>query len=281
MDIIPRLIMGSMISLSASNMLEEIMLYEGPSPIIKPIDKVSIIIPSLNEEVFIEKSLYTINKQSIINKYPEYFETILVDSGSTDNTVELAKRYVDKVIQIDTKGKLTARNIATDLSKGNIIVSGDADTLYPINWLNNLLTPFNDLYNDSYNYSCREPIVAVIGSTVDHSIPYIPGHLFTYAELINKNLLEKDRMTGRNCAYWKHYFYMSGKFNEQINQQNVYEMINEEEKEFGHRLSKLGKVVFKMSAGCYHLGGERIGCRQDTINKAVCDKYKIGIERFG
>ncbi len=47
----------------------------------KPIDTVSIIVPSFNEEKFIKKSLSSIRGQSILNEYPEYFEIILGDSG--------------------------------------------------------------------------------------------------------------------------------------------------------------------------------------------------------
>ena len=76
----------------------------------EPIDTVSIIVPSFNEERYIKKTLTSIRGQSIIEEYPKFFELIVVDNGSTDNTVDIAERYADKVIIENRKGKLTARN---------------------------------------------------------------------------------------------------------------------------------------------------------------------------
>ena len=53
-------------------------------------------------------------------------------------------------------------------------------------------------------------------------------------------------------------FYLSGYFDESINQMNVYEMVREEEQEFGPRLSKFGKIVFKMNANCIHLWRKKL-----------------------
>ena len=54
--------------------------------------KVSIILPTLNEEKNIKKIVYSINK-----KFKENFEIIFVDDNSDDNTqkeiVEIAKKF--------------------------------------------------------------------------------------------------------------------------------------------------------------------------------------------
>lgn len=239
----------------------------------KPVDTVSIIVPSFNEEQFIKKSLSSIRGQSIIQEYPEYFEVLLVDSGSEDRTVELATQYVDKIITTTVRGKLTARNLAIDHAKGNIIVNVDSDSYYGPFWLNTLLKPFNNLEYD--NLAC------VVGSTYDQSIPGIPTPIRNIAEWVDRNILSPQRIVGRNSAFWKHSFYLSGKFNETINQMNVDDMLQEEEYGFGKKLSKLGKIVFKMNANCVHLGGQRIGCRLGTGNRDMCEKYGINIERFG
>ncbi len=243
----------------------------------KPIDTISVIIPSFNEERFIKKSLSSLRGQSILNEYPEYFELILVDSGSIDNTVPIAEPYVDRIITTKTRGKLTARNLATSHSQGNIIVSVDSDTYYPPFWLNSLLEPFNNITNSQYNPS----ISGVVGSTYDPDIPGIPILIRNFAEIADRKIIHPFQMVGRNSAYWKHKFYQTGQFNENINQMNVKAMVKEEEQDFGTRLSKLGKVIFKLNANCVHLGGERIGCRHGTTNKEYCDTQGISIERFG
>lgn len=244
---------------------------------IEPIDTVSIIVPSFNEEPFIKKSLSSIRGQSIIQEYPQYFELLLCDSCSTDNTVKIAEPYVDQIITTTKRGKLTARNLAIDQAKGNIIVSADADTYYGPFWANGLLKPFFDVYNLYYDPN----IVCVVGSTYDQSIPGIPTPLRNIAEFVDRCILNPQRVVGRNSAFWKHSFYQIGKFDETINQMDVNAMIQEEEYGFGNKLSKLGRIAVKMNANCVHMGGQRIGCRVGTGNKEVCRDYKIGIERFG
>lgn len=241
----------------------------------KPVDTVSIIIPSLNEEKFIKKSLQSIKSQSIITEYPEFFETILIDSNSTDNTVPIAENYVDRLIQTNKRGKLTARNLATLESKGNIVVSVDSDTYYPPYWLNTLLEPFNNINSPTYDPT----VIGVVGSTYDPYIPHIPTLLRNYAEILNRKILSPNQMIGRNSAYYKHLFYTIGLFNEQISQLSVSEMLAEEEYEFGKRLSKMGNIKVKLNANCVHLGGQRIGCRIGTSNDEQCKS--ISIERFG
>lgn len=243
----------------------------------KPIDTVSVIIPSFNEEQFIKKSLSSIRGQSIINEYPEYFELILVDSGSTDNTVPIAEPYIDKIITTKVRGKLTARNLATLQSNGNIIVSVDSDSYYPPFWLNTLLEPFNNIESPTYT----NKISGVVGSTYDANIPGVPIIVRNFAEIIERKIIHPLRMFGRNHAYWKHQFYQTGIFDESINQMNNKEMIQEEEHNFGLRLSKIGKIVYKLNANCIHLGGQRIGCRHGTTNKEYCNTQGISIERFG
>lgn len=50
--------------------------------------KASVIIPMYNEERYISRCLESLKKQTFKN-----FETILIDDGSTDKTVEIASKY--------------------------------------------------------------------------------------------------------------------------------------------------------------------------------------------
>ena len=60
--------------------------------------KVSIIIPIYNREVFVKPALNSIFKQN----YPKNkIEVLLVDAGSTDRTLEFAKKYPVRIIHID------------------------------------------------------------------------------------------------------------------------------------------------------------------------------------
>lgn len=92
---------------------------------VEPIDTVSIIVPSLNEEPFIKKCLSSIRGQSIIQEYSQYFELILCDSCSTDDTVKIAEQYADKIINVPIRGKSTARNLAVKYQKEGKSIEND------------------------------------------------------------------------------------------------------------------------------------------------------------
>lgn len=263
-----RYVFGALVSSLA---ISDIIKYQMDKPDMKtkpPVDSVSIIMATLNEERHIEMCLSSIRDQTIIKIYPHNFEIILVDSGSRDRTVELARPYVDKIIHVP-KGKLTARNLATDQTSGNIIVSVDADCYYPENWLNTLLSEFYD-----------PNVVAVSGTAFDNEMHPFAQNFIYILDNIGRVISYHNKMSGRNSAYYKHLFYLTGRFNENINQLDVDEMLKEEEHGFGDRLAKYGIVKYKLNAATVHLGGYRGLCRIGLRDER-CENDKIRIERFG
>lgn len=250
MSLLKKLIFGGFGVLVSSDIIEHKMIQHD-AEIFEPVDMISIVMPCFNEEKFVEIATSSIRHQSIFNIYPEMFEFMFVDSGSTDNTVSLAEPYVDRIL-ITPRGKLTSRNIATNEAKGNIIVSVDADTYYPPLWLNTLLEPFNNLSNPDY-----ENVVAVSGSTFDYSINHVPGPLFSLGDFLYNKIINTHRIVGRNSAYLKHVHYLAGGFDETVNQSHISSLFREEEGLYGQRLSRFGKVIYKLSASCCHLGGSK------------------------
>jgi len=87
---------------------------------------ISIVVPAYDEEITIAKCI-----ESLLNlDYPEY-DVIVVDDGSTDRTFEIAKRFETskvRVIHQENQGKANALNNGILLSKGDIVVTVDADT---------------------------------------------------------------------------------------------------------------------------------------------------------
>ncbi len=249
------------------------------SRVLQPQEKVSIIMPSYNEAKYIEISAASVRNQDIVQQYPDQFEFILVDSGSTDNTLELAKPYFDKIITAP-RGKLTARNLATNLASGDLIVSVDGDSYYPQYWLNSLLEPFNDKLNPKW-YG----VVAVSGSTYDDKFPrllYLPAwHVFY---LVHVGQGQSNFIVGRNSAYYKYAHYLADGFNEHIDQFDFWKVNREEESLYGKRLSNYGNVIYKLNAPCYHLGGQKDLCRlyKDIHLPSLndCNTYKFGTDRF-
>lgn len=86
-------------------------------------NKISIITPSYNQGHFIEQTI-----DSILSQGYENLEYIIMDGGSTDNTVEVIKKYEKHITHwesVKDKGQSDAIN------KGFKMVTGDI-----INWLN-------------------------------------------------------------------------------------------------------------------------------------------------
>jgi rhamnosyltransferase len=102
----------------------------------------SIIIRAFNEEVHIGRLLEGIQKQNQKN-----IEIILVDSGSTDKTVEIAKRYPVKIVTIEeenfTFGRSLNYGIDVATSEIMIIISAHCFPVYP-DWIEQLSVPFED-----------------------------------------------------------------------------------------------------------------------------------------
>lgn len=94
---------------------------------IKPVSPmVSVIMPVYNAEQYIEEAVNSILKQSYKN-----IELILVDDGSSDNSVEVLKRIMDKrcVLHINqvNQGIATSRNIALKMARGKYVAFMDDD----------------------------------------------------------------------------------------------------------------------------------------------------------
>jgi len=87
--------------------------------------KISVIIPTLNEESHIEKTI-----QSVIKQEGDY-ELYVVDGESTDNTVAIAKRYT-KVIN-SKRGRAIQMNAGANLCRGDVLLFLHGDTLLPDN----------------------------------------------------------------------------------------------------------------------------------------------------
>jgi len=93
---------------------------------------VSIIIPTRNNAETIERCLESVKKQT----YGK-IEIIVIDGGSSDKTIELAKKYTGMVVILDLeevpKGHFTAtyqRNYGVKISSGELVYYLDADMIF-------------------------------------------------------------------------------------------------------------------------------------------------------
>lgn len=91
--------------------------------------KVSVVIPAYNSQSSIVRCL-----QSIVNQTFQLHEVIIVDDGSTDDTVAVIENFIInhqdlefKVFQQRNSGPSTARNLGIEKSSGEFIAFLDAD----------------------------------------------------------------------------------------------------------------------------------------------------------
>jgi glycosyltransferase involved in cell wall biosynthesis len=96
---------------------------------------ISIVVPVKNEEKRINATLQSLAKID----YPNY-EVIIVDGGSTDDTINSAKEFPFKIIQATNSTPGQGRNIGVKNSSGEVIAFTDGDCMPEKNWLKNALS---------------------------------------------------------------------------------------------------------------------------------------------
>ncbi|MDT0647440.1 glycosyltransferase [Zunongwangia sp. F260] len=101
--------------------------------------KISIVIPSYNKGHFIQETLESLKAQTFLN-----WEAIVVDDGSTDDSVNIIQDYCKKDSRLkflkrnsNPKGGSACRNIGIDHAHGKYIMFLDADDVLAPNCLKN------------------------------------------------------------------------------------------------------------------------------------------------
>ncbi len=100
--------------------------------------KISVIIPTFNEEKIIEKCL-----RGIHNQTHEDWELIVVDGGSTDRTISLAEEQADQVIIDGIKNVGHSRNLGAMKASGEVFAFLDGDSIPSKTWLEKIEECFN------------------------------------------------------------------------------------------------------------------------------------------
>lgn len=97
---------------------------------------VSVIVPAFNEKKHIKECLISIRNQSCSN-----IELIVVDDGSTDSTINISKKYADKLLTQKHQGPGAAKNRGAKVARGDILVFIDSDMFLDENFVRNIIKP--------------------------------------------------------------------------------------------------------------------------------------------
>ena len=160
--------------------------------------KISIIIPARNEEENIGCCLQSIIEQS----YPAHlFEVLVVDDHSTDNTAAIIKSYASQNVKlISLKDYLSANEInsykkkaieiSIQQSNGELIVTSDADCIFPKNWLTSIASFYESKrpnISSSFKTKIHFKILFIVLLFIHISFYYTDIHLIDYHKIIKRN----------------------------------------------------------------------------------------------
>jgi len=121
--------------------------------------EISVIVPTLNEENYLEDCLKSILRQTFPrNKY----EIIVSDGSSEDRTIEIANNYADRVVVSKKRGIWWGRNYGAKFASGRFLVFIDADTKIKEDYLETV-----------YNYMRRGVVGLTTGFELDGVGPRI------------------------------------------------------------------------------------------------------------
>ncbi|MFH8119628.1 MAG: glycosyltransferase [Candidatus Aenigmatarchaeota archaeon] len=199
---------------------------------------ISIVIPAYNAEKTIANTIKALLKQN----YPKKdYEIIVVDDGSTDNTVNVVKKFKKvRLIKQKHKGPAAARNLGAKKAKGSIILFTDSDCVPGKNWIKFMIEPFKN-----------KEIVGVSGTyrtlNKESSIARFIGYEIERNHEVMKKKKYIDFIGSYSAAYRKNIFLKFGGFDEN------FPIASGEDPELSFRISKAGyKMVFQPKAYVYH-----------------------------
>ena len=174
---------------------------------------ISVIIPSFNREAFIAETL-----DSVLAQSDPLWECIVVDDGSTDETIKVIQKYVDKddrfrliERQRSPKGANTCRNIGSEVAKGDYLIFLDSDDILHKDLVKTALESFSESGLEALAFYCA----------IYESENWDNPQIHNYLENENKDLLSRfltlDLPWITSSVVWeKAAFLKKGKWNEEL-----------------------------------------------------------------
>lgn len=190
---------------------------------------ISVVVPAYNEEKEIARCLASLARQQTSQE----FEVVLVNNASTDTTQEVAKKFSKKlpltIIFESQKGRGAARAAGFKSARGEIILSTDADTSVPSDWVEQMVKGL-----------VQSGAVAVAGSMTVGGCGKIATATFNFVQPLTARLYRvlfgHYWLGGYNFAIYKEVYQRSGGFDPNLNAM--------EDTDLGFRVKKIGRIHF-------------------------------------
>ncbi len=129
--------------------------------------KLSIVIPTFNSEKYLEQTLESIKDQTYSN-----YEVLVADGGSTDETINIIKKYdFVKIVSINDNSQTDGLNKAMEKCTGDIVAWQNSDDIYYRTCFSKVAEAFEsdsiDILYGSYN------LIGVDGSVIKRCFSHV------------------------------------------------------------------------------------------------------------
>jgi glycosyltransferase involved in cell wall biosynthesis len=146
--------------------------------------------------------------RSVANQTYKDYEIVVVDGHSKDRTVQIARKYADRIMYDEGKGAGAARNLVVKKLKSDIIVFTDGDTVVPKDWLEKIDRNF------------REKGLVALGGVI---LPLEKGVMDELMFRIFSDIAYKItqnfgfyQLSGSNSAFLRKVYLKAGGYNEKL-----------------------------------------------------------------
>ena len=180
---------------------------------------ISVVIPTLNEELYLSDILHDLKEQTLKSD-----EVIVVDAGSEDKTVSIAKKAGARTLISHIKNAGAQRNQGARAAKGEWILFVDADIRFP------------------RKDTLERLLAAAVGAVAARPFTTLPREkrtwlyaIFVAPANVTARLFPAYTTRGGCLLIRKSVFLQAGGFNEK--------MVVAEDLDLGPRLRKFGKVA--------------------------------------
>lgn len=192
---------------------------------------ISIVVPTLNEEDYLEEALTSLRNQFT----PKDYEIIVSDGHSIDRTVEIAKKYADKVVFEKKRTISAGRQAGARAAEGKVIVSAGADVYVDSHWLDTLTRPILD----KTHAASMGPVLPRDGNYIENIFSH--GLLKPLGSALSR--LGAHFVAADNMAIDAEVFHRAGGFNP--------DLVTGEDTDLIRRVKAHGKVAYLPNAHSY------------------------------
>lgn len=228
----------------------------------------SIIIPLYNKEKFLEKTLNSVFDQTF-----DDYEIIVVNDGSTDDSLNILNRFLNNKIKIynqENQGVSSARNLGIEKSSAPFCCFLDADDL----WKNNHLQTLFDLtkkFPEAGMFCSRYEIQITKNKIITPSFDFENSYEGYVFDFFKSSMVNRVALTSTVC--------INKKIHKEINGFNI-SVNNGEDLDFWIRIALNYKVAIsnKTTAFYNHMVENHSLSKLDIENRSLPDLDKYGTQ---